>query len=689
MASFSDQVKVLIDVDSTGATSGITSFRKSFDEAEGAVGKFKVASGAAFDLVKANAGKMAAAAGAAITAFAIKGANDFVDLALAASKFSDATGLAVEDASRYLEVSDDIGVSSETIQKAFNKLNVAISAQKKEFKELGVEVAYNKDGLVDVNETFLRTIDALKYTTNATDRARLGTAVLGKSWTDLAELVQMGAGGLKTALAAVSDAKVINPDEVKKAKEFRAAMDQLMDAFQVLAINLGTLLVPAMNLFNSTAGKVLQGVANVFGGTSDLDKKVAELAQTAKDEAVSALILLQGAFYTNTVRAGELRYRALQLGSALNILDDDTNGLVDSFDRLLGRLSKEQEWDNLKTQVEGYRTSLKEAFEKATPQAAAKARDEFASVVRAIGDIMAANKVASQDQLRITASLEKGDVDLALAELKKALDKLSSKPVVVEIVGKVRGVPIPRGQTPSETSGRGLRSTMDVKGISTLPENAGQAVNALDKDTNDLIDSWDTLLEQLDTRDAWDNVGDQIGQYKRDLADAFKKKTPEAARAAVDSSRDVIRAFADIAQQAKLTNEQQIALKAMIDKGEFDAAYASLTQMIDQLQKTVVITVKPADQTVGSTAGALVPTIPGAIGTIGQIEGGTGAIDIRNRPIGSFGPKLNRDSLSLGNTNVVVNVAGSVVSENDLVEQVRQGLINAQKSGKQLVYSNT
>ena len=49
MASFADKVKVLIDVDSTGATSGLTSFKKSFDEAEGAVGKFKVAGGAAMD----------------------------------------------------------------------------------------------------------------------------------------------------------------------------------------------------------------------------------------------------------------------------------------------------------------------------------------------------------------------------------------------------------------------------------------------------------------------------------------------------------------------------------------------------------------------------------------------------------------------------------------------------------------
>ena len=39
--------------------------------------------------------------------------------------------------------------------------------------------------------------------------------------------------------------------------------------------------------------------------------------------------------------------------------------------------------------------------------------------------------------------------------------------------------------------------------------------------------------------------------------------------------------------------------------------------------------------------------------------------------------------------NVNVNVAGSVVSERDLVESVRKGLVDAQRSGYGLVYTNS
>ena len=39
--------------------------------------------------------------------------------------------------------------------------------------------------------------------------------------------------------------------------------------------------------------------------------------------------------------------------------------------------------------------------------------------------------------------------------------------------------------------------------------------------------------------------------------------------------------------------------------------------------------------------------------------------------------------------NVTVNVHGSVISEKDLVERVRKGLVDSQRNGAQLIYQNT
>jgi hypothetical protein len=41
-----------------------------------------------------------------------------------------------------------------------------------------------------------------------------------------------------------------------------------------------------------------------------------------------------------------------------------------------------------------------------------------------------------------------------------------------------------------------------------------------------------------------------------------------------------------------------------------------------------------------------------------------------------------------GAYGININVAGSVIAENDLVETVRKGLVNAQRNGAGLVYTN-
>ena len=75
-------------------------------------------------------------------------------------------------------------------------------------------------------------------------------------------------------------------------------------------------------------------------------------------------------------------------------------------------------------------------------------------------------------------------------------------------------------------------------------------------------------------------------------------------------------------------------------------------------------------------------------------QGGISEIGSGGRPIGSSPirvPAPFRPTPSTGAAgarSVVVNVGGSVISENDLVETVRKGLVNAQRNGSGLVYTN-
>ena len=123
------------------AEAAFKNFKNKVGQADGAMGKFKAGGEAAFEAVKANAATLAAAGGAAIVGFAAKGVAAFQELALSADKFANATGLAVEDASRYMEVLGDIGVEQASLQTGLNKLNRAVADNSKAFAEAGIEIA--------------------------------------------------------------------------------------------------------------------------------------------------------------------------------------------------------------------------------------------------------------------------------------------------------------------------------------------------------------------------------------------------------------------------------------------------------------------------------------------------------------------------------------------------------------------
>lgn len=450
MASFSDKVKVLIDVDSTGATSGLTNFKKSFSEAEGAVGKFKVAGGAAMDFIKNNAANMAMAAGAAITTFAIKAIGDFQDLALEVDKFRNATGLSTDASSRWIEVAGDLGVESDTVRNAINKMNREIAGNRDEFNKLGIEIARTNDGAVDVNATFLNTIDRIKRIKDPAEKARTATQLLGKSWQEVSEIISMGASQTAAALRDVGDAKIIDEDEIRKAKDYRAAQDSLKDAFEEFALAVGEQLLPQITyllekiaaLADKTSG---WGRAfNLVSGIITRDAgKVSEALFGPKslDNAVNEVT---ASFWANQEAMYRTRYRALELADSINILDADTNGLIDTWDEFLGRLDAEQAWDNLEGRIQQYNDSVTKAFKENTPAAWEAADDARREAQRGVGEyIKQLGDVPIKIQTQILALVEDGN----FAEAMRRLDLLAQ-------TRYVNFTPILPGDTPSEVRGR-------------------------------------------------------------------------------------------------------------------------------------------------------------------------------------------------------------------------------------------
>lgn len=239
-----NKISVIIDATTDKAVASLKNFRTSINDADGAAGKLKAGFAGASSAIQANAGALAMTAGTALIAFGVKAVGAFTETALAAGKFSDATGIAVDDASRWMEVGGDVGIGADAIQGAIQKMNKALADGKPAFEEYGVEVARTDAGLVDANATFqnaLTTIGAIK---DPTLRAKAAQEVFGKSYGEVARLMEMSAGDLEAALNGVSDSKVIDASELKKAREFEAAMDSLRDSVEDVALKVGERLTP-------------------------------------------------------------------------------------------------------------------------------------------------------------------------------------------------------------------------------------------------------------------------------------------------------------------------------------------------------------------------------------------------------------------------------------------------------------
>jgi hypothetical protein len=263
MASFTDKITLVVDVvTGRSSSSPLKSIRDDIDQTDGAFSKFKVGASGALDAVKANAGLLAAGAGAAIAAFAVKAVGDFQSISLGAGELRDKLGVTADEASRWQEVAGDLGISVGTLETAMGKMLRTAGSSPDVFKQLGVDIAYAKDGSVDANGTFLNVIDRLNGMKDPAERAAAAQQLLGKSWMDSAELIRLGADGVRDRLAEVADAKIVTDDQIDQARDMRDSLDDLKDAGENLTLAVGSALTPAVAGFG-------QALADVIGPFSE------------------------------------------------------------------------------------------------------------------------------------------------------------------------------------------------------------------------------------------------------------------------------------------------------------------------------------------------------------------------------------------------------------------------------------
>lgn len=240
-----NRITTLVEFVTDRAQSAAQKFRADLAAADGTVAKFKAGWSTMLASVAASPAILAAAAGA-IAVAGKKVVDSFQDAALEVGKFSDATGLAAEDASRLLEVASDVGVGAGTIESAVARMNQAIGTGGGVVDELGLSLKRTADGAADVNATFLDTIARINAIEDPTKRAAAQAKIFGRGYKEAAEIIGLSADELKAKLEGVADAQVFGDDQVAKARELREEMDDVNDSAERISRAFGETLVPIL-----------------------------------------------------------------------------------------------------------------------------------------------------------------------------------------------------------------------------------------------------------------------------------------------------------------------------------------------------------------------------------------------------------------------------------------------------------
>jgi hypothetical protein len=194
--------------------------------------------------------------------------------------------------------------------------------------------------------------------------------------------------------------------------------------------------------------------------------------------------------------------------------------------------------------------------------------------------------------------------------------------------------------------------------------NAASAAETLGDELVIVDDALAELKGNIDERQAWRNLQDDIDKVKDAAITAFTEATPEALRdseAALDNARLKVGEY--ITSIDGIPEDQKTEFLADLDQANIQQIEAMLAYLARAREIPFM------------------PVLAPGVGGIGEIGSG-------GRPIGEAPISLGRGS-RMAAGGVTVNVAGSVVTERDLVNSVRKGLIDSQRNGAPLVYSNS
>lgn len=263
-----------IKIDSSGVDAAMNDLVNSFGKAK---------------LGMAAVAGIAAGAGIAIVAAAQKSIESYIALGEQVENYKRVVGGSAEESSRMVSVFNALGVGSDAATGAMFKLSKAIELTPKKLTDLGVVIATDAQGNIDLARTLLSVADAYNAATEQTQKNLIVFDAFGKTGRDMIPILERGSAALRDLEAAASI--VYSDADLARIKEYKVQTAELQQAQDALGQSIGGVLLPirladveATNATIYAERKLDEAVAN---GTITAAQRVsggAKLLQQYQDE---------------------------------------------------------------------------------------------------------------------------------------------------------------------------------------------------------------------------------------------------------------------------------------------------------------------------------------------------------------------------------------------------------------------
>lgn len=207
------------------------------------------------DVLKANLLSEAIIGGVKAIASSIKDlASGAMESADSIQQMSDQTGMSAESIQEWQYAGDTLGTSIDTITGSMSKMINNMSSASAgsgtaydAFKKLGVSVTDSSGQLRDSNTVYSEVLGALGNIKNETERTATAQDIFGRSAADLNPLISAGTDGLnKLTQQAKDTGAVMSNDTVSSLDDFGDSIGQMQQSLSAMAGEILTDLTPTL-----------------------------------------------------------------------------------------------------------------------------------------------------------------------------------------------------------------------------------------------------------------------------------------------------------------------------------------------------------------------------------------------------------------------------------------------------------